>query len=153
VSGHVASQTPYHIRAVSTASGSLEDREAIELYTPATLGWVAFFCGLPAGFVLAALNYQRMGEGDKAGMRLAGAAGLLAALLFSTFALGSLGGLLNLAIYVGGIIFLVKDARSSSADYRTAHPAYEAHGFQGFLIGLGVAVACSVAIFGLSVMF
>ncbi len=135
------------------ASSSLADREAIELYTPATVGWTAFLCGLPGGFVLAALNYRRMGEGDKAGMRLAGAAGILAALLFSTFALGSLGGLLNLAMYVGGIIFLVKDARASSADYRTAHPAYDANGFQGFLIGLGVAVACAVAVFGLRAMF
>jgi hypothetical protein len=153
MSGHVASQTPYRMRAVSTASGSLEDRAAIDLFTPAAVGWTAFLCGLPAGFVLAAINYRRMGEGDKAGMRLAGAAGLLAAILFSTFALGSLGGLLNLAMYVGGIIFLVKDAQSSAADYRAAHPAYDAHGFQGFLIGLGVAVVCSVTFFGLSAMF
>ena len=152
MSGHVTSQTPYRMRAVPTASASSQAREAVDLFTPATVGWTAFFCGLPAGFVLAALNYRRMGEGDKAGARLAGAAGLLAAILFSTFVLGDFGGLLNLAMYVGGIIFLVQDARSSSDDYRTAHPAYDANGFQGFLIGLGVTVVSAAAVFGIAAM-
>ena len=126
------------------AASQAATRAPIDLYTPATLGWVAFFCGLPAGLVLAALNYRRMGDDGKAGAHLAGAAGVLATLLISQL-LGPLGGLLALALLVGGIVYLVRDARPAAAAYRTTHPAYDAHGFQGFLIGFGVAVGCAVA--------
>jgi hypothetical protein len=121
-------------------------RASIELYTPATLGWVAFLCGVPAGLVLAALNYLSMGEDGKAKAHLAGAAGVLAA-LFAGTTLGPLGALLNLAVLVSGIVYLVRDARASAADYRDAHPAYAANGFQGFLTGLCLAAVSAAAYF------
>ena len=125
------------------AESQAATRAAVALYTPATLGWVAFLCGVPAGFVLAALNHRRMGEGARADTRLAAAVAIFTTLLVSPL-LGPLGGLLALALLVGGIAYLVRDARAAAADYRTAHPAYDASGFQGFLLGLGVALLGAV---------
>ena len=131
---------PIHGEAAPHAS----TRATIDLYTPATVGWVAFFCGLPAGLVLSALNYRRMGDGGKAGAHLAGAAGVVAALLVGT-ALGPLGSVLNLALIVGGLIYLVRDTRAAAEGYAAAHPTTDASGFAGFLIGLGVLIAIVAA--------
>jgi hypothetical protein len=119
-------------------------RATVDLYTPATVGWVAFFCGIPAGLVLSALNYRRMGDGGKAGAHLAGAAGVVATLIVS-MALGPLGSVLSLALLVGSLVYLVRDTRAAAEGYQAAHPTADANGFVGFLIGLGVLIAIVAA--------
>jgi hypothetical protein len=115
--------------------------QPVALYTPAAIGWIAFFCTLPAGFVLAALNYRRAGQGGRGLFHLAGAfvtLGLLGLLIGDA---GALRGVLGLALEIAGIAYLVRDTRAMRRACRATIGVYDASSTNALFIGIAVLIA------------
>jgi hypothetical protein len=112
----------------------------VALYTPAAIGWIAFFCTLPAGFVLAALNCRKAGQGRRGGLRLVGAFATLVLLWAVIGNAGALSGALSLALEIAGIIYLVRDARVQRRACRETIGVYDAPTTNALIIGIIVLV-------------
>ena len=112
----------------------------VALYTPAAIGWIAFFCTLPAGFVLAALNYRKAGQGRRGILQFVGAFVTLVLLWAVIGNAGALRGLLSLALEIAGIAYLVRDARAQRRACRETIGAYDAPTANAVFIGVLVLV-------------
>ncbi len=114
-------------------------REPVALWSHTVVGAVAFLLTPPAGLVLAALNYRRMGLVDKARVHaiLAG----VGTVLFAVLALaGGVGRLLIVVMGIGLYFYLYERMRADLAAFTAAdHEVHSAPWGLGGLIGLGVA--------------
>lgn len=145
-------------RELAAPLPSREDLPWVKLFSPAAIGWVTFFGGMPAGFLLSALNYQRMGQGRKAATRLAAAGAILAVLIaigvVTDVVLGMPGAFRSLYALLGlfAIIYLAKDAGAAVEEATLSARVGNAHWAHAALIGLGTFLASQIVITALVVL-
>lgn len=138
---YLVSTHEFHV--CSAGSGRAATRGASEAggtLHPAAIGWIAFFCTLPASFILAALNYRKAGLMRRGIIHLVGAGvalGLLGAVVGNA---GALRGVLSLALEIAGIAYLVRDTRAHRRVYREIIGVYDVPTSNAVLIGVTVLV-------------
>lgn len=123
----------------------------IKLWTPRVIAGIAFLLGFPAGIVLAAINWMRMGMKNKVVIFLAGGVvGIVILTIISIFLPGDSERILLILANIGIMIFLYYQVKSDVEAFEVSNNSVEqASELGGCLIGLATLALYITLIFGI----